>query len=98
MRRDRVTPAEVGVDEYVAAFEGAQALGDEVDPAGFLPPPDHPLYAEVLTELVRIDLELGWGRGRRRRVEEYRERFPALADPQLLGAVAFEEYRLRLQA
>ncbi len=83
------------VDDFVAAFEAARARGG-ADLADFLPDPDHPLYSEVLRELVRVDLELSWEQGRPRPLEDYRRRFPELfADRAGLGAVAFEEYRLR---
>ena len=40
-----------------------------------------------------------WRRGQPRRLEHYRDRFPDLfVDPELVHAMAFEEYRLRLQA
>ncbi|HEY1186784.1 MAG TPA: protein kinase, partial [Gemmata sp.] len=63
------------------------------------PPAEHPLYLAVLGELVRIDLEHAWTRGRPKRVADYTARFPAvLTNPALLNAIAFEEYRQRLRA
>ena len=56
-------------------------------------------YANHNGELVRVDLEFQWGRSRPIRLEEYLAIYPELSeDPGLLQAVAFEEYRLRLQA
>jgi serine/threonine protein kinase/Tfp pilus assembly protein PilF len=87
------------LDNFVAAFETAQARDGPVDLAAFLPGPAHPLYREVLRELVRVDLEYGWSRGRARSLEEYRRTFPQLfQDPEDLRAITFEEYRLRRQA
>ena len=48
------------------------------DLADFLPPRDHPLYLEVLRELVRVDLELSWKHGHPSALEAYRRRFPEL--------------------
>jgi serine/threonine protein kinase/Tfp pilus assembly protein PilF len=87
------------VDACVEAFEEAQADGRLADPADFLPPPGHARYLDALGELLRVDLEYGWRRGRRPSLEEYRGRFPALfADLDHLAGVAFEEYRLRREA
>ena len=65
-----------GVDAFVDAYEEAQARDGHADLADFLPGPDHPLYPAVLCELVRVDLEYGWMRGRPRRLEDYRGRVP----------------------
>jgi serine/threonine protein kinase/Flp pilus assembly protein TadD len=87
------------VDDFVAAFEAASARGGPADLADFLPPRDHPLYLEVLRELVRVDLELGWEHGRPSALEAYRRRFPELfQDRTSVNAIAFEEYRLRRAA
>jgi serine/threonine protein kinase/Tfp pilus assembly protein PilF len=88
-----------GVDPFVDAYELAQAREGPVDLAAFLPDPGHPLYPAVLCELVRIDLEFHWTRGRPVPLETYLSRFPALVHaPDLLRQAAFEEYRLRRQA
>src|SRR5262245_11832224 len=99
MSDDRMTSPGAELDDFVAAFETAQARDGPVDLAAFLPGPAHPLYREVLRELVRVDLEFGWSRGRARSLEEYRRTFPQLfKDPDDLRAITFEEYRLRRQA
>ena len=78
-----------------AAWEG----GEPVDLKTFLPDPGHSLYGSVLRELVRVDLEYTWDRGRPRPLEHYRDSFPELfCDPESLRAIAFEEYRLRREA
>ncbi|HEV3080125.1 MAG TPA: protein kinase [Gemmataceae bacterium] len=88
------TPQEL--DDYVAAYEAARAGNDRADPAAFLPPPEHPLYGEVLRELIRVDLEYAWLSGQRRRLEDYQVAFAQLfQDPVALREIAFEEYRLR---
>jgi serine/threonine protein kinase/tetratricopeptide (TPR) repeat protein len=87
------------LDSFVAAFEAARANGGPVDLRAFLPESDHPLYGEVLRELVRVDLEHGWERGQARSLEDYRRDYPELfRSPEDLQAVTFEEYRLRRQA
>jgi serine/threonine protein kinase/Flp pilus assembly protein TadD len=89
----------VEMEKYVEAYESAQKGDGEADLARFLPAPNHPLFAEVLRELVRVDLEYHWTRGRPRRLQDYQDCFPEfLRDPALLQDVAFEEYRLRHQA
>src|SRR4051812_32638566 len=88
-----------GVDAFVDRYEEAQARDGHAELAAYLPGPDDPLYLSVLCELVRVDLEYGWTRGRPRPLEAYRDEFPALfRDPERLREVAFEENRLRRQA
>jgi serine/threonine-protein kinase len=87
------------VDDFIHAFEQAWQRDENVDLERFLPAAGHPLYATVLRELVRVDLEFSWHRGKPRALEEYLQRFPALAhDPQGLQDSAYEEYRQRQQA
>src|SRR5581483_2755601 len=96
----RTTPQSwLELEKYVEAYESARLTDEEADLAQFLPEAKHPLYKEVLLELVRVDLEHHWLHGRPRRLEEYQRRFPQLQqEPRLLQEVAFEEYRLRYQA
>lgn len=83
----------------VEAFESALVGGDPCEVADFAPPPDHPQRLAILCELVRVDLEHKWRRGCPRRLEEYRSTFPALfEDRELVHAMAYEEFRLRVQA
>src|SRR5262245_64682091 len=87
------------IDACIDAYEADRAGGDDADLSSYLPPPTHPHYLAVLRELVRVDLEYGWGCRRPRPLHEYRRRFPALfKDPQALQEVTIEEYRLRLLA
>ena len=87
------------VNEVVEAFESALARDGEAEVDAFEPPSDHPDRLAILCELVRVDLEVRRDRGEPRRLEEYLARFPHLAEqPDLLDAMAFEEYRLRLRA
>jgi hypothetical protein len=87
------------LNDFIEAFETAQARGETPALAAFLPEAPHPLYRAVLSELIRVDLEYSWKRGRPKRVEDYRLLFPDLfEDAAAARAIAFEEYRLRRQA
>jgi eukaryotic-like serine/threonine-protein kinase len=87
------------LDRRLEEFEAAQRQHGEADLARFLPPTEHPEYASVLRELVRVDLEYGWTRGRPAPVEAYFTRFPALAaDAEGRRTIIFEEYRQRREA
>src|SRR4051794_20253429 len=84
------------LNAYIEAFEAAcvERVPGTLDLARFLPPRTHPLYLNVLTELVRIDLEHSWDAGAPRALAWYQERFPELfADAGARQAVAFEEFR-----
>jgi tetratricopeptide (TPR) repeat protein len=92
-------PAWEEIDPYVAAYEESHARAGPAEITAFLPDPQHPHYRSILRELIRVDLEYGWGRGRGKPVEDYCAAFLELRqDRAALQAVAFEEYRLRCQA
>jgi serine/threonine protein kinase/Flp pilus assembly protein TadD len=92
-------PSQTELDAIIEAYEAAQAERGEADLAAFLPGPSAPHYRDALRELVRVDLEYHWRRGRPRRLEDYQARFPDLfRDTEGLQAIAFEEFRLRQQA
>ncbi len=87
------------LDEYVEAFEDARHSAGAADLRAFLPPEGDDMYPAVLRELVRIDMEMGWGSDAPRGLEYYRADFPSLfSDRESLQEIAFEEYRLRKQA
>ena len=87
------------VGAVVEAYEAALARDGKAELARYAPAPDHPDYLSILCELVRVDLEHQWLRGRAPLLETYRQLFPAVfEDPDLLHAMAYEEYRLRQQA
>lgn len=84
------------LDDYVSAFERAYQQTGSAAIEAFLPPTDHTLYGPVLRELVRVDLEYGWSRGRPQSLAEYQARFPALRnDAKALEAIRYENNRLR---
>ena len=92
-------PPSLRLNDCIAHYERAQERDGGADLMQFLPPAGHPLYQPVLRELIRLDLEYGWQRGRPQALSAYQERFPDLfADPASREELAFEEYRLRCQA
>src|SRR5262249_22040957 len=96
---ETLNPQGMDLDDFIDAFEAAQARDGAAALPDFLPPPHHPLYSVVLRELVRVDLAYNWRRGRPLRLEHYRHSFPELFHHRdSLREIAFEEYRLRLQA
>jgi serine/threonine protein kinase/tetratricopeptide (TPR) repeat protein len=99
MGQDSPGPHSGELDDFIRAYEAAQAGAGDAHLASFLPAPDHPLYCAVLRELVRVDLEYGWERGRPKRLTDYCSLFADLfRDSKSLEEIAFEEYRLRQQA
>ena len=87
------------VDEVVEAYESAQERDGRAELSEFVPPADHPEYLTILCELVRVDLEYGWRRGRPSPLETYQERFPDLfRDAGRAQEITYEESRLRQQA
>ena len=87
------------LDEYIEAYESALARAETVDIAEFTPAASHPDRLAILCEMVRVDLEYQWEQGRQLHLEHYRDRFPELfEEPQLVRAMAYEEYRQRKRA
>jgi serine/threonine protein kinase/formylglycine-generating enzyme required for sulfatase activity len=77
-------------------FEAAHEGGETFDWEPFLPPAGDPLRATVLYELIKIDLEIRWRRGRAVRLEDYLDLHPELGSAQELPArLVYEEYRAR---
>src|SRR6476660_1530421 len=86
------------LDRFVARFESAYARDSAVGVADFIPAREHPLYGDVLRELLRVDLEYGWTKGQKKSLEDYARQFPDFFEkPANVEALAFEEYRLRMQ-
>jgi serine/threonine protein kinase/Tfp pilus assembly protein PilF len=87
------------LDDFIEAYEAAQARHGQADLTDFLPAPSDPLYLPVLRELVRVDLEYSWQRGQPTLLEEYQRRFPELfRDPISVQEIIFEDERQRRQA
>src|SRR5262245_14600242 len=86
------------VEHYLEAYEAAQVRDGDAELARFLPPADDAHYLRVLRELACLELEYSWKRGRPKRMQAFADAYPRLSDdPESLQALAFEEYRLRLQ-
>jgi serine/threonine protein kinase/tetratricopeptide (TPR) repeat protein len=87
------------LDSYVEAYEDACASGLRPAVEEFLPAPSHPHFLVIAAEMLRVDLELSWQFGTPRPLAEYRRRFAdVLSDAQRWNSLAYEEFRLRLQA
>lgn len=87
------------LDDYIDRYECAQARDGAAELTEFLPNPADPLYLSVLRELVRVDLEYGWQRGRPTPLDDYRRRFPELfRDQASVQEITFEEFRLQKRA
>src|SRR5262249_42197859 len=87
------------LDQFLEAYEAAQARDGRAELAKFLPAATHPLYREVLRELACLELEYSWNRGRPRGIHDLPGEFPVLLeDADCLQHLTHEEYRLRLQA
>jgi tetratricopeptide (TPR) repeat protein/predicted Ser/Thr protein kinase len=85
------------LEEIVERFEQAWQEGRQPEVQDYLPP-DNPLRATVLVELVYADLEHHLKSGGALRVEDYLRRFPELgADPGLVLDLIVREYELRQQ-
>lgn len=87
------------LDLFVERCELAWQASDNVDVSELLPREDHPGYAEIAVELLRVDLEHRLTRGHSAGLDSYLQQFPTLlSDRNRLAPLAFEEYRLRLQS
>ncbi|QDU54833.1 serine/threonine-protein kinase [Aeoliella mucimassa] len=87
------------VDTIIDRFEQARRDSQVVRLEDFLPAADDPIYPQAAAELIRVDLEYCWNEGAAKRLADYQEIAPRLfSDTLTLSQVAFEEFRLRLQA
>ncbi|RPI89476.1 MAG: serine/threonine protein kinase, partial [Planctomycetaceae bacterium] len=87
------------LEACIERYEAARAEHSTATIEAFLPPAEHPQYAEIAAELIRVDLEYCWIQEQPRHLEWYRARLPGVFENiELLAGIAFEEYRLRLQA
>ena len=89
----------VELDHWICEFERAwQEMGGAAL-ADFLPDKQHPQFARILCELVCIDLEMHWSRGKHKRLSDYRADWPQLfLNESVIRELAYEEYRQRIQA
>ncbi len=86
-------------ESAIEAFEQRRARDRRVRLADFLPETSSPSYAELLKELIRVDMEFSWSEGRPTPLPEYLKQYPQLQqDKKSLADIAYEEFRQRLQA
>lgn len=84
------------LDEFVERFEMAHAERPGIDVAEFLPSQQHPRYAQIACELLRVHMELSASSGLLISAEDYRQRFPAVCEQStLFQALQSEEERVR---
>ncbi|MDC0937034.1 protein kinase [Pirellulales bacterium] len=87
------------IDDLVEAYESAREQAQRVSLLDFLPAPSSDWYETAAVELIRVDMEYSWNRGDNYRIAHYQKLLPDLfQNDELLAEVAFEEYRLRVQA
>ncbi len=80
------------MDAWVSRFESGWHPGADWSP--FLPPVDHADRLAVLTEIVRVDIELHGGTGMPPPLNKYLDRFPELrASIKATSEIAFEHFR-----
>lgn len=80
------------LDEAVLRMEDACRDGNPVALEDFVPPSDHPLRRAILVEMIKVDMEGKFHRGEPKRLEQYAEAWPELAndDAGLLELLSFE--------
>lgn len=84
------------LDRFVAALETAYRNHTRVELSQLAPAGDHPLFHDIVRELVRVDIELRAERCHRIALDAYQSQFPTLfARRDDLEAVAYEDYRQR---
>jgi serine/threonine protein kinase len=85
-----------GLDDVVRRYEQACRSGDGAELEQFLPPASDGRRLAALHELVKLDLEVQWRRGRQVRVEDYLPRFPELGTARTVPAeLIVAEFRAR---
>ncbi|MCA9033899.1 MAG: protein kinase [Planctomycetaceae bacterium] len=87
----------LNLTDCVEAYEQSIANGFDCAIELFAPHESHPEYAEIVTELVRVEMEhRGWQP--RSNIAGYCKRFPVAFDnPVHRAIIAFEEFRVRRQ-
>jgi eukaryotic-like serine/threonine-protein kinase len=89
----------IAIERVVESFERKFRECGEADVADYAPSTDDTQYVPIVSELIRVDLELRWSRGEHPTLESYQEDFPKVfEDQKTLSAIAYEHYRLHCQA
>ena len=89
----------VEIDSIIDQYERSFRVNSETDISDFVPPSSSENYNEIVTELIRVELELNWSTQRRKTLAKYSRDFPSVVkDPECFDRIAFEEYRLRVSS
>jgi hypothetical protein len=70
------------LESWLVEFDKGWKEGRLGEAVRQLPPPGSPLRYPTLVELVKVDLEKQWERGRRVPVESYLKDYPELGTPE----------------
>jgi serine/threonine protein kinase len=93
-----LNPADDPLAALIRRFQQTWAQSGDADLAAFLPPRGSPSRLPALWRLVEADLEARFQKGRPLYLENYRERFPELAQPGGLPVrLLLVEYQTRRQ-
>ena len=80
----------------LSSFEEARPTHDYLDIRQFVPEKDHPDYSQIVSELIRIDLEYAWKHGDSRQPGWYESLIPGIfQDSFIKNNVFFEIQRLQ---
>ncbi len=86
---------DVELDQFVERFEAACAQQPGVDVTDYMPDPQHPRYAIIGCELLRVHMELSAAAGKFVTAVQLRERYPIVCgQAELFQALQAEELRV----
>ncbi len=87
------------LDEAVDSFEGDYSPSFRPKLLDYLPKGNPGQHPDIVTELVRVDIELSQRHGFSRSISDYKHQFPEVfADPHSFDRICFEDYRTRVSA
>src|SRR5947208_10857092 len=87
------------LEAWLVEFDQAWHEDRLASGAGELPPSGHALRLPALVEMVKIDLERQWQRGRRVVLEDYLRSYPELGTPATVSVdLLHAEYEARRRA
>lgn len=85
------------LDSIIHRFEDAFASDGGADIQEFAPAATDENYFKIVTELIRVELELAWNSEQSKTIQDYTGLFPdVMQDPECFDRIAFEQYRLRV--
>ncbi len=87
------------LDEFVERYEMAHATQSSVDLADYMPSQQHPRYAQIACELLRVHMELSASAGHFVSAEDCRKRYPSVCEQSVFfKALQAEEERVRISS